>query len=128
MDVLLIVFQLFKIKKCVTFRFMNTEMYSQIYVASYQRKYFWRILWIKRYSLNLHTNTQVLHKHDYEFKQLYAKCLNNKILTIFHSRYSFSYSTMWLSKIHFKYLQKGHNSNFGDVFKLSEKKNDIHLL
>jgi len=33
MDVLLIVFQMFKIKNCVTLRFMNTEIYNRIYVA-----------------------------------------------------------------------------------------------
>ena len=38
MDVLLIGFQMFEIKNCVILRFRNTEMYSRIYVASYQRK------------------------------------------------------------------------------------------
>ena len=37
----------------------------------------------KKYSLNLHTHT-VLHKHVYEFQELFAKRLENKILNTFY--------------------------------------------
>jgi len=40
----------------------------------------------------------------------------------------FSYSEMWLTNKFFKYLQTGHNSKFGDIWKLNNKTDDKHLV
>jgi len=47
---------------------------------------FAQISCIRRESLNLHTKTQVLHKHVHEFKYLHVKYLDNKEPNNFYSR------------------------------------------
>ena len=62
MNVLFTVIQMFKILYRVTLRFRNNEIYSQNYVASYHRKYYWinilyqRVLVKSRHSHKCYTN------------------------------------------------------------------------
>jgi hypothetical protein len=105
----------------------NIKMYSRIYVASYQRKYFWRNI------LNKEVHVKSAHSRNC-YLNIFMN-LNNfmqcgliiKYWILFTHIIFFSYSKTWLSNIFSKYLQTDHNSKLGDIFKLSSKINDKYL-
>jgi len=71
----------------------------------------------------------VLYIHVNAFKQLYAKWLDTKILNTSQSReFSLLFRNVALEHTYFKNLHTGHNSKFGDIFKLCAKKHSKHTV